>query len=54
MCIDLRPTGAAEISMPASSSPALYVMLVAGMVVFLGIVINPLSVVARNAAHAFF
>jgi NADH-quinone oxidoreductase subunit N len=54
MCIDLRPAGAAEISMPASSSPALYVMLVAGMVVFLGIVINPLSVVARNAAHAFF
>ena len=54
MCIDLRPAGAAEISMPASSSPALYVMLVAGMVVFLGIVINPLSIVARNAAHAFF
>ncbi|WP_397571351.1 NADH-quinone oxidoreductase subunit N [Schlesneria sp. T3-172] len=54
MCIDSRPSGAATVSMPASSSPAMYVMLVSGMVVFLGIIIDPLTKVALQAAHAFF
>lgn len=54
MCMDVRPVGAAAVSMPAGSSPAMYVMLVSGMVVFLGIILDPLSKVALHAAHAFF
>ena len=54
MCMDARPIEAATVTMPASSSPAMYVMLVSGMVVFLGIIIGPLSNVALQAAQAFF
>ena len=54
MCMDARPVEAPLVTMPASSSPGMYVMLVSGMVVFLGIVIDPLSKVALHAAHAFF
>ena len=54
MCIDSRPADATPVTMVASSSPALYVMLVSGMVVFLGIIIEPLSRVASHAAHAIF
>jgi NADH-quinone oxidoreductase subunit N len=54
MCIDLRPAGSPTILMPAGSSAGLYVMLVSGMVVVLGIIIDPLSKVALHAAHAFF
>jgi len=53
MCIDGRPAGSPQVAMPASSSPGMYVMLVSGMVVFLGIIINPLSQVALHAARAF-
>ena len=53
MCMDSRPVGAPLVTMPASSSPGMYVMLVSGMVVFLGIIINPLSQVALHAARAF-
>jgi NADH-quinone oxidoreductase subunit N len=54
MCMDLRPAEAAPVTMAASSSPAMYVMLVSGMVVFLGIIIEPLSKVALHAAGSFF
>ena len=54
MCIDARPAEAAQVTMVASSSPAMYVMLVSGMVVFLGIIIEPLSKVALHAAGSFF
>lgn len=54
MCIDTRPVDATPVSMAPSSSPAMYVMLVSGMVVFLGIIIDPLSRVASNAAHSLF
>ena len=54
MCMDLRPAEATAVTMPASSSPAMYVMLVSGMVVVLGVIINPLVIVASRAAHSFF
>ena len=54
MCMDTRPADAVPVTMAASSSPALYVMLVSGMVVFLGIIIDPLSNVALHAAQALF
>lgn len=53
MCIETRPAEAPPVVMPANASPALYVMLVSGMVVFLGIIVNPLSQVALHAARAF-
>lgn len=53
MCIDTRPAEAPPVVMPANASPAMYVMLVSGMVVFLGIIVNPLSQVALHAARAF-
>jgi NADH:ubiquinone oxidoreductase subunit 2 (subunit N) len=54
MCMDPRPTEAVAVSMVPSSSPGMYVMLVSGMVVFLGIIIEPLSKVALHAAGSFF
>lgn len=54
MCIDVRPAGAPSIEMKPGSSPAVYVMLVSGMVVLLGIAIDPLSRVALGAARTFF
>lgn len=54
MCMSERPIDAPQVVMPAGSSPAVYVMLLSGMVVFLGIIINPLSKVALHAAHSFF
>jgi NADH-quinone oxidoreductase subunit N len=54
MCMDGRPAGAPAIEMAAGSSPGVYVMLVSGMVVVLGIAIEPLSVVALGAARTFF
>lgn len=53
MCMDDAVAGSTEVSMPAGSSSGFYVMLLSGMVVFLGIVINPLSKVALHAARAF-
>jgi NADH-quinone oxidoreductase subunit N len=54
MCLEARPADATPVTMAAGSTPGLYVMLVSGMVVFLGIIINPLSTVASYAAHALF
>jgi len=53
MCMYERPLDAPVVAMPASSSPGKYVMLLSGMVVFLGIIINPLAKVAMHAAQAF-
>lgn len=53
MCINERPAGAAEVSMSPGSSSGMYVMLLSGMVLLLGIVVSPLSKVALYAAHAF-
>ena len=53
MCIYERPVDAPLVTMPSGSSPAMYVMLLSGMVVFFGIIINPLSKVALRAAQSF-
>ncbi len=53
MCMYERPADAPAVAMPSNSSPGMYVMLLSGMVVFLGIIINPLANVALRAAHAF-
>lgn len=52
MCINDRATDAPEVTMPAGSLPGIYVMMLSGMVVLLGIIINPLSNVALHAARA--
>ena len=52
MCIDERPVDAPELTLTANSLPGKYVMLLSGMVVLLGIVINPLSEVALYAARS--
>ncbi len=52
MCISERSTESRPVILATNSSPAMYVMLVSGMVVVLGIIINPLSQVALNAARA--
>lgn len=52
MCVNERTAGSPLVSLPSGSSPAIYVMLVSGMVVLLGIIINPLSEVALLAARA--
>jgi NADH-quinone oxidoreductase subunit N len=54
MCIDVRPVDARPVSLTSDSPSGLYVMLVSGMVVLLGIIIQPLSRVAHHAAAAFF
>ena len=54
MCMEERPADARPVSLTSQSSSGLYVMLVSGMVVFLGIIIQPLSRVAHHAAEAFF
>ncbi len=54
MCIDVRPVDARQVSMPSNSPSGMYVMLVCGMVLVLGIIIQPLSRVANHAAAAFF
>ena len=54
MCIDIRPADAPAVTIAASSSPGMYVMLVSGMVVLLGVVVNPLSTVALHAAQSLF
>jgi len=54
MCIDVRPADAREVMLTSSSSSGMYVILVSGMVLVLGIVIQPLSRVAHHAAAAFF
>lgn len=53
MCIDERAVDAPELTLKAGSSPGMYVMLLAGMVLLLGIIINPLSKVALHAARSF-
>ena len=54
MCMDVRPADARPVSLTSDSPSGLYVILVSGMVVFLGIIIQPLSRVAHHAAEAFF
>jgi len=54
MCISERPVGSTPVELPVGSSSGVFVMLLSGMVVFLGIIINPLSKVALHAARAFF
>lgn len=54
MCIDVRPATARPVSLPSGSPSGMYVMLVSAMVLFLGVVIQPLSRVAHHAAAAFF
>lgn len=54
MCIDVRPVDARQVTMPSNSPSGMYVMLVCGMVLVLGIIIQPLSRVANHAAAAFF
>ena len=54
MCMDVRPEGARPVSLTSDSPSGMYVMLVTGMVLLLGIIIQPLSHVARHAAAAFF
>lgn len=54
MCIDTRPATARQVSLPSRSPSGLYVMLVSAMVLFLGVIIQPLSRVAHHAAAAFF
>ncbi|WP_010587243.1 NADH-quinone oxidoreductase subunit N [Schlesneria paludicola] len=54
MCISERPAGSTPVALPVASSSGVFVMLLSGMVVFLGIIINPLSKVALHAARAFF
>jgi NADH-quinone oxidoreductase subunit N len=51
MCMNERPADAPVVTLPTSS--ALYVMLLSGMVVVLGIIVAPLSNVALDAANAF-
>lgn len=53
MCIESRVPNSVEVAVPAATSSGMYVMLLSGMVVFLGIVINPLSKVALHAARSF-
>ena len=54
MCIDTRPADAREVVLNSNSSSGMYVMLVSGMVLVLGIFIQPLSRVAHHAAASFF
>ena len=54
MCMDVRPAGARPVSLTSDSPSGMYVMLVTGMVLLLGIIIQPLSRVAHHAAAAFF
>jgi NADH-quinone oxidoreductase subunit N len=54
MCIEERPAYARPVVLTAQSSSGLYLMLVSAMVLFLGIVVQPLSRVAHEAAGAFF
>ena len=51
MCMEVRPVDARSVELTANSSPGMYVMLVSGMVVLLGVIINPLSTVALHAAR---
>ena len=53
MCISERPAGSVAVSLPAGTSSGVYIMLLSGMVVFLGIIIDPLSKVALHAARSF-
>ncbi|MEI8382817.1 MAG: NADH-quinone oxidoreductase subunit N [Planctomycetota bacterium] len=53
MCIDVRPADARQVTLTAGSPSGMYLMLVTGMVLYLGIFINPLSRVAQHAAEAF-
>ena len=54
MCMQERPPDARPVSLTSQSSSGLYVMLVSGMVLLLGIVVEPLSRVAHRAAEALF
>jgi NADH-quinone oxidoreductase subunit N len=54
MCIDVRPNNAATVTLVPSSPSGLYVILVCGTVLALGIIVNPLSRVALYAANSFF
>ena len=53
MCIYDPVAGARPVTVTPGSSSGLYVMLLSGMVVFLGIIINPLTKVAMHAARTF-
>lgn len=54
MCLEDRPADARPVSLTSGSPSGMYVMLVSGMVLLLGVIIEPLSRVARHAAAAFF
>lgn len=54
MCISERAVEAPPVTFPAGSTSGIYVMLLSGMVLFLGIIIDPLSKAALHAARAFF
>ena len=54
MCMQERPAEARPVSLTSQSSAGLYVMLVSAMVLLLGIVVQPLSLVAHRAAAALF
>jgi NADH-quinone oxidoreductase subunit N len=54
MCLESRPADARPVSLTSGSPSGMYVMLVTGMVLLLGVIIEPLSRVARHAAAAFF
>ena len=54
MCMQERPAEARPVSLTSQSSAGLYVMLISAMVLLLGIVVQPLSLVAHRAAAALF
>ena len=49
-----RPTDARTVLLNASSSSGLYLIVVSSMVLLLGIVVEPLSRVAKRAADSLF
>ncbi len=53
MCIDTRPADARQVTLTAGSPSGMYLLLVTGMVLYLGVFISPLSRVAQRAAEAF-
>lgn len=54
MCIDVRPADARDVALTAGSPAGMYLMLVTGMVLVLGVFISQLSLVTELAAAAFF
>ena len=54
MAMNPRPTDARPVLLNASSSSGLYLIVVSSMVLLLGIVVEPLSRVAKRAADSLF